>query len=124
MELMSNTNYGLTPSSGVPVCSARMSPLWEVISCRASPDSCAARKVGGPASMIVMTTEVMTMAPPKERKRRFHRRSKNGCQTCKRRHVRCDEQKPLWYVLYIIFPVWTDPVSLRPSRRGLHPLRV
>ncbi|EEU46624.1 uncharacterized protein NECHADRAFT_38914 [Fusarium vanettenii 77-13-4] len=35
------------------------------------------------------------MAPPKERKRRFHRRSKNGCQTCKRRHVRCDEQKPL-----------------------------
>ncbi|KAH6998788.1 hypothetical protein BKA56DRAFT_627019 [Ilyonectria sp. MPI-CAGE-AT-0026] len=35
------------------------------------------------------------MAPPKDRKRRFHRRSKNGCQTCKRRHVRCDEQKPL-----------------------------
>ncbi|KAF7548421.1 hypothetical protein G7046_g8684 [Stylonectria norvegica] len=28
------------------------------------------------------------MAPPKERKRRFHRRSKNGCQTCKKRHVR------------------------------------
>jgi hypothetical protein len=35
------------------------------------------------------------MAPPKDRKRKFHRRSKNGCQTCKRRHVRCDEQRPL-----------------------------
>ncbi|KAF4999454.1 hypothetical protein FGRMN_2476 [Fusarium graminum] len=40
------------------------------------------------------------MAPPKEkeRKRKFHRRSKNGCTRCKARHVRCDEQKPLWYV--------------------------
>ncbi|KAF6527091.1 hypothetical protein HZS61_010135 [Fusarium oxysporum f. sp. conglutinans] len=37
------------------------------------------------------------MAPPKdkERKRKFHRRSKNGCTRCKARHVRCDEQKPL-----------------------------
>jgi hypothetical protein len=35
------------------------------------------------------------MAPPKERKRKFHRRSKQGCLTCKTRHVRCDERKPL-----------------------------
>ncbi|KFH49005.1 Sterol regulatory element-binding protein-like protein [Hapsidospora chrysogenum ATCC 11550] len=35
------------------------------------------------------------MAPPKERKRKFHRRSKTGCQICKKRHVRCDERKPL-----------------------------
>ncbi|OHE96046.1 hypothetical protein CORC01_08583 [Colletotrichum orchidophilum] len=37
------------------------------------------------------------MAPPKDRIRKFHRRSKNGCSTCKQRHVRCDERKPLWY---------------------------
>lgn len=37
------------------------------------------------------------MAPPKSRVRKFHRRSKNGCTTCKQRHVRCDERKPLWY---------------------------
>ncbi|KAF6809978.1 C6 transcription factor [Colletotrichum sojae] len=35
------------------------------------------------------------MAPPKNRVRKFHRRSKNGCSTCKLRHVRCDERKPL-----------------------------
>ncbi|KDN66496.1 putative conserved hypothetical protein [Colletotrichum sublineola] len=35
------------------------------------------------------------MAPPKNRVRKFHRRSKNGCSTCKKRHVRCDERKPL-----------------------------
>ncbi|KAK1999940.1 hypothetical protein LX36DRAFT_573225 [Colletotrichum falcatum] len=35
------------------------------------------------------------MAPPKNRVRKFHRRSKNGCTTCKGRHVRCDERKPL-----------------------------
>ncbi|KAL2752613.1 hypothetical protein ACRALDRAFT_1058468 [Sodiomyces alcalophilus JCM 7366] len=35
------------------------------------------------------------MAPPKSRVRKFHRRSKNGCSSCKRRHVRCDERKPL-----------------------------
>ncbi|KAL0931016.1 C6 transcription factor [Colletotrichum truncatum] len=35
------------------------------------------------------------MAPPKNRVRKFHRRSKNGCSTCKQRHVRCDERKPL-----------------------------
>ncbi|GJC95664.1 C6 transcription factor [Colletotrichum higginsianum] len=35
------------------------------------------------------------MAPPKSRVRKFHRRSKNGCTTCKQRHVRCDERKPL-----------------------------
>jgi len=35
------------------------------------------------------------MAPPKERKRKFHRRSKNGCYTCKQRHVRCDESVPI-----------------------------
>ncbi|KAK1457627.1 hypothetical protein CCUS01_09741 [Colletotrichum cuscutae] len=35
------------------------------------------------------------MAPPKNRIRKVHRRSKNGCSTCKQRHVRCDERKPL-----------------------------
>ncbi|KAF4121159.1 Fungal Zn(2)-Cys(6) binuclear cluster domain [Geosmithia morbida] len=35
------------------------------------------------------------MAPPKDRKRKFHRRSKNGCNVCKKRHVRCDEKRPL-----------------------------
>ncbi|KAH6660513.1 hypothetical protein BKA67DRAFT_686897 [Truncatella angustata] len=30
-----------------------------------------------------------------ERKRRVHTRSRNGCVTCKAKHLRCDEQKPL-----------------------------
>ncbi|RYP72529.1 hypothetical protein DL771_004169 [Monosporascus sp. 5C6A] len=37
------------------------------------------------------------MSPPKpeERRRRYHKRSRNGCIDCKRKHIRCDEKKPL-----------------------------
>ncbi|KAI0405409.1 hypothetical protein F4802DRAFT_606903 [Xylaria palmicola] len=31
----------------------------------------------------------------RQRQRRFHRRSRNGCVTCKSKHIRCDERKPL-----------------------------
>ncbi|KAI0443822.1 hypothetical protein F4803DRAFT_561333 [Xylaria telfairii] len=31
----------------------------------------------------------------RQRQRRFHRRSRNGCATCKAKHIRCDERKPL-----------------------------
>ncbi|KAH8909989.1 hypothetical protein BR93DRAFT_445079 [Coniochaeta sp. PMI_546] len=31
----------------------------------------------------------------KQRQRRYHQRSRNGCITCKKRHVRCDEARPL-----------------------------
>ncbi|KAI2612310.1 uncharacterized protein GGS25DRAFT_512843 [Hypoxylon fragiforme] len=30
-----------------------------------------------------------------QRQRKFHRRSRNGCSTCKTKHIRCDERKPL-----------------------------
>ncbi|KAK7747633.1 hypothetical protein SLS62_009044 [Diatrype stigma] len=40
------------------------------------------------------------MSPPKpeERRRRYHKRSRNGCIDCKRKHIRCDEKKPLWKI--------------------------
>ncbi|KAH6957615.1 hypothetical protein BKA56DRAFT_703535 [Ilyonectria sp. MPI-CAGE-AT-0026] len=36
------------------------------------------------------------MNSPRVRKRKFARRSKTGCQWCKKKHIRCDEQKPVW----------------------------
>lgn len=30
--------------------------------------------------------------------RRSHTKSRKGCKTCKRRHIRCDETFPQWYV--------------------------
>ncbi|KAL7626171.1 hypothetical protein AAE478_002941 [Parahypoxylon ruwenzoriense] len=30
-----------------------------------------------------------------QRQRKFHRRSRNGCSTCKAKHIRCDERRPL-----------------------------
>ena len=27
-----------------------------------------------------------------------HTKSRKGCETCKRRHIRCDENFPQWYV--------------------------
>ncbi|KAI0013880.1 hypothetical protein F4779DRAFT_624996 [Xylariaceae sp. FL0662B] len=37
-------------------------------------------------------TDIMTQ---RQRQRKFHRRSRNGCSTCKAKHIRCDERKPL-----------------------------
>ncbi|KAK3346100.1 hypothetical protein B0T25DRAFT_483723 [Lasiosphaeria hispida] len=39
----------------------------------------------------------MSDLPPLQpgRKRRAHKRSRNGCLTCKQRHIRCDEAKPI-----------------------------
>lgn len=31
--------------------------------------------------------------------RKSHTKSRNGCKTCKRRHIRCDETFPQWYRL-------------------------
>ncbi|KAI1451071.1 hypothetical protein F5Y02DRAFT_14329 [Annulohypoxylon stygium] len=34
-------------------------------------------------------------ATQRQRQRKFHRRSRNGCSTCKAKHIRCDERRPL-----------------------------
>ncbi|KAL8303562.1 hypothetical protein RB600_007154 [Gaeumannomyces tritici] len=39
---------------------------------------------------LFSTTEAM-----QQRQRRYHQRSRNGCQQCKTRHVRCDSGKPV-----------------------------
>ncbi|KAK0648921.1 hypothetical protein B0T16DRAFT_123230 [Cercophora newfieldiana] len=40
-----------------------------------------------------MSSELPPLQPG--RKRRAHKRSRNGCSTCKQRHIRCDEVKPI-----------------------------
>ncbi|KAI1189929.1 hypothetical protein F5B17DRAFT_438581 [Nemania serpens] len=42
-----------------------------------------------------MATEESMSMFQRQRQRRFHRRSRNGCVTCKAKHIRCDERKPL-----------------------------
>ncbi|KAI0115761.1 hypothetical protein GGR51DRAFT_546092 [Nemania sp. FL0031] len=42
-----------------------------------------------------MATEESMNVFQRQRQRRFHRRSRNGCVTCKAKHIRCDERKPL-----------------------------
>lgn len=42
-----------------------------------------------------MATEESMDMFQRQRQRRFHRRSRNGCVTCKAKHIRCDERKPL-----------------------------
>lgn len=39
--------------------------------------------------------------------RRSHTKSRKGCKTCKRRHIRCDETFPQWYVLTALRPAST-----------------
>jgi hypothetical protein len=35
--------------------------------------------------------------------RRSHTKSRKGCETCKRRHIRCDENFPQWYVSHSVY---------------------
>ena len=37
--------------------------------------------------------------------RKSHTKSRKGCKTCKRRHIRCDENFPQWYVHVSFSPV-------------------
>ena len=38
--------------------------------------------------------------------RKSHTKSRKGCATCKRRHIRCDENKPEWCVQTRLKPPW------------------
>lgn len=65
--------------------------------------------------------EIMSSEPAAARgpaRRRLHyRRSRNGCWTCKRRKVRCNEQRPLCYHCerLNLECVWKDTAPQRPS---------
>ena len=52
--------------------------------------------VGATQAITPYTTDKMNSAGQPIRKRRAHKRSRNGCATCKQRHIRCDELKPVW----------------------------
>jgi hypothetical protein len=49
-----------------------------------------------PRSTIAKTEKSLSTGdgPP----RKSHTKSRKGCTTCKRRHIRCDENFPQWYV--------------------------
>jgi hypothetical protein len=58
---------------------------------------------GGPADRTTSSGHAgNTEAKPKStmppRSRRLHTRSRAGCITCRKRHVKCDEARPIWYV--------------------------
>jgi Fungal Zn(2)-Cys(6) binuclear cluster domain len=60
-------------------------------------------------------------------RRRSHVKSKDGCLTCRRRHVRCDERRPQWLEqsphkkeLFLI-PIQS---KLHPERFNMRLLRV
>jgi hypothetical protein len=54
------------------------------------------------------------------RQRAFGRRSKNGCQTCKNRHLRCDDSIPAWYLPLIPCEFSADLNSNNCSKLGRH----
>lgn len=46
------------------------------------------------------------------RSRKSHKKSHTGCRTCKRRHLKCDETMPQWYVLPRMIPPVRDSGQL------------
>lgn len=57
--------------------------------------------------------------------RRSHTKSRKGCKTCKRRHIRCDETFPQWCVCHLDIPL---TMALTGTQSQLHeapgPLRL
>lgn len=51
----------------------------------------------------------MTGAGPS---RRSHTKSRTGCKTCKRRHIRCDELFPQWYARTYKVDDGADPITV------------
>ena len=51
-----------------------------------------------PSTQLPFTAASITMVgqEPLCRVRKKHTRSRTGCLTCRERHVRCDEKRPLW----------------------------
>ncbi len=50
------------------------------------------------ASKINPSVPRMMAGPGGGPPRKSHTKSRKGCKTCKRRHIRCDENFPQWYV--------------------------
>lgn len=64
------------------------------------------------SSLVQSITTSMNHVPrPLHPRRLQHRRSRNGCLTCKRRKVRCNEEKPLCYHCRRLHLdcLWKDP---------------
>lgn len=46
---------------------------------------------------LLSATNFKMVGPRGGPSRKSHTKSRNGCKTCKRRHIRCDESFPQWY---------------------------
>ncbi|TQV95073.1 hypothetical protein V2A60_009853 [Cordyceps javanica] len=60
---------------------------------RAAPSSATAAEVS-PAVVSDFDAAAAAAAAAANKTRRSHRKSRNGCAECKRRHIRCDEHRP------------------------------
>lgn len=49
--------------------------------------------------------------------RKSHKKSKNGCNQCRRRHVRCDETLPEWLVKPLMSCTGQLPLTYKTSSR-------
>ncbi|GKT95008.1 fungal Zn binuclear cluster domain-containing protein [Colletotrichum tofieldiae] len=54
--------------------------------------------------------------------RRSHTKSRKGCDTCKRRHIRCDENFPQWYGC-LLSPLLAAPANMTSRNCTKHKIR-
>lgn len=85
---------------------------------------------------VTVCPEIARMAGPGGGpSRKSHTKSRNGCKTCKKRHIRCDETVPQWCVVcsipglrHMAGLVTTDWLTHREVQSKLHkaplPLRL
>lgn len=53
-----------------------------------------ARTSGPPAAWLHSSATSLELYPGAARKKRYHHKTRTGCLTCRRRRVKCDEQRP------------------------------
>lgn len=49
--------------------------------------------------------------------RKTHRKSRKGCATCKKRHIKCDENFPQWYLSLLLCLTGSGKLTPRRSRK-------
>ena len=51
-------------------------------------------------TVIMVVSAEVAAKKPKQKQKQYYTRSRTGCLTCRQRHQKCDEVRPIWLVKY------------------------
>lgn len=95
--------------------------LWRVLVLQSS-HPCIPKIISCGLKMPTQIDHDQQPAAAQSRSRKQHTRSRTGCLTCRKRHRRCDERRPVWSVPHLSSSGRIDAIthtfSVRPNKPG------